>query len=126
MKWIKYLFYACGVYGLLVITPLYFQEGRLASAALPAITYPEFFYGFIGVGLAWQVAFLVIGTDPVRYRPLILVGVIEKLGFGVPACLLYQAGRIKFEMFAAGLLDLVMAALFIVAWVRLRRQQPAA
>jgi hypothetical protein len=118
MKWIKWLFYVCGVYGLLVIAPLYLRERSLLSAGLPAITYPEFFYGFIGVGLAWQVAFLVMGSDPLRYRPLMLVAVIEKLGFGIPAVLLYRAGRIKPDMFAAGMLDLLMAILFAVAWIQ--------
>jgi hypothetical protein len=120
MRWIKWLFYVCGVYGILVITPLYFKERALAGAGLPAITYPEFFYGFVGVGLAWQVVFLIIGTDPQRYRPLILVAaLVEKLGFGIPAVLLYQAGRLSQEMLAAGCLDLIMAVLFLVAWVQL-------
>jgi hypothetical protein len=118
MRWIKWLFYICGVYGLLVLPPLYLREPALAKAALPAVTYPEFFYGFIGVGIAWQIVFLVIGTDPVRFRPLMLVGVVEKLGFGIPAALLYQAGRIKADMFAAGMLDLLLAVLFTVAWIR--------
>jgi hypothetical protein len=125
MKWVKYVFYISGFYGLLVLAPLYFQEGKLARAGLPAITYPEFFYGFIGVALAWQLAFLLIGSDPVRYRQLMLVGVIEKIGFGLPACLLYQAGRIKFEMFGAGLLDLVMAVLFTIAWNRVGKEPGA-
>ncbi|HUS18324.1 MAG TPA: hypothetical protein VMZ25_01625 [Terriglobales bacterium] len=119
MSWIKYLFYICGFYGLLVIAALYFRERAIAAAGLPGITYPEFFYGFIGVGLAWQLAFLVIGGDPLRYRPLILVAVIEKIGFGLPAALLYKAGRIPAEMFAAGMLDLLMAVLFTIAWVQL-------
>lgn len=42
-------------------------------------------YGFIGVAAAWQVAFLLIAQDPLRYRLLILPGILEKLGFGVAA-----------------------------------------
>jgi hypothetical protein len=30
----------------------------------PAITRPDFYFGFVGLGLAWQVAFLVIASDP--------------------------------------------------------------
>lgn len=125
MRWIKWLFFICGFYGVLVLAPLYFQEGKLARAGAPAITYPEFFYGFIGVALAWQTVFLLISSDPRRYRELMLVGVIEKLGFGIPAALLYQAGRIKMEMFAAGVLDLVMAVLFTLAWIRMRKESSA-
>jgi hypothetical protein len=36
----------------------------------PAITHPEFYYGFVGIATAWQVAFVIIGRDPERYRPL--------------------------------------------------------
>ena len=46
-----------------------------------------------------------------------LAGVVEKLGFGVPAFLLYQAGRIKMEMFFAGAIDLALAVFFTIAWV---------
>jgi hypothetical protein len=124
LRWIKWLFYICGIYGSLVIPPLYLRERQLAAEGLPGITYPEFFYGFIGVGLAWQIVFLVIGTDPRRYRPIILIAaLVEKLGFGIPALLLYRAGRLSKEMLAAGCLDLVMAVLFLAAWVQIGKQK---
>ena len=43
---------------------------------------PEHFYGFIGVARAWQVIFLIVASDVMRYRPLMLAGVLEKLSFG--------------------------------------------
>ena len=36
------------------------------------------YYGFVGVTLAWQVAFLVIASDPVRYRTFMLTAMLEK------------------------------------------------
>ena len=44
----------------LVIAPLYFAEGQIAQNDPPPITHPEFFYGFIGITLAWQFVFLAI------------------------------------------------------------------
>jgi hypothetical protein len=48
----------------------------------PPITHPAFYYGFVGVGLAWQVAFLIIATNPTRFRPLMVAGMIEKFSYG--------------------------------------------
>lgn len=124
MKWIKYLFYVCGIYGVLVLTPQYFLEERIGRDFPPAITHPEYFYGFIGLALAWQIAFLIIGTDPLRYRHLILAGVLEKLGFGVAVPLLYQAGRVKGDLMIFAGIDLVMAVVFTIAWIRLGKVPP--
>jgi len=125
MRWIKWLFYLAGIYGVLVLTPLYFKERALAEAGQPAITYPEFFYGFVGVALAWQVAFLIIGSDPTRFRPIILAGIVEKLSFGIAAPILYVQQRVKADMLGAGFLDLVLGVLFMIAWVQLGKK-PAA
>jgi len=43
----------------------------------PAITHPGFYYGFVSVGLAWQVAFLVIARDPVRFRLMMIPAALE-------------------------------------------------
>ena len=45
----------------------------------PGMSHPLFYYGFVGVALAWQVAFWLIARDPVRYRWFIVPGVIEKV-----------------------------------------------
>jgi hypothetical protein len=47
----------------------------------PAITHPQFFYGFAGVTMAWQFTFLVIAMNPVRFRPMMIPSVLEKLGY---------------------------------------------
>ena len=57
MKVARWIFGIAGVYGILVIAPLYFAEGQIAQNDPPAITHPEFFYGFIGITLAWQFVF---------------------------------------------------------------------
>ena len=60
----KRVFFWSGVYGLVVLTPLYFLESRLNEISPPPIAHPEHFYGFVGVALSWQVAFLIISRDP--------------------------------------------------------------
>jgi hypothetical protein len=114
----KRVFLIAGIYGLLILPPHYFLEEKIGRDTPPAITHPEFFYGFVGVALAWQVAFLIISRDPVRYRLMMLPGILEKLGFGVAALVLYGQGRLAAPMLAAGIGDLVFAALFAVALVK--------
>jgi hypothetical protein len=76
--------------------PQFFLEAQIGRDYPPPITHPEHFYGFVGVALAWQFVFLLIGRDPARYRPLMPIAVLEKLAFGVPAVVLY-AQRQGFE-----------------------------
>jgi hypothetical protein len=73
MKVARWIFGIAGVYGVLVIAPLYFMEARIGRDTPPAITHPEYFYGFVGVTLVYQIIFLLIAREPVRYRPLMLV-----------------------------------------------------
>lgn len=81
------------------------MEGRIGRDHPPAITHPEYFYGFVGVGIVWQIAFLVISRDPVRYRPLMLVAVLEKASFFLTTVTLYVLGRLNLEMLGAGVLE---------------------
>ena len=39
--------------------------------------------GFWERRLAWQVVFLVVSTDPVRYRAMILPSILEKVATGL-------------------------------------------
>jgi hypothetical protein len=54
MRFARLIFTAAGIYGIVVLTPLYFLEGWLGRNAPPPITHPEFYYAFVGVALAWQ------------------------------------------------------------------------
>lgn len=55
------VFTGAAVYGLAVLLPQYFMEGRVGRDFPPPITHPEHFCGFIGVAFAWQV--LADGTS---------------------------------------------------------------
>jgi hypothetical protein len=110
MLFARRVFMVAGVYGVLVLFPLYFED---------AGPRPEFYYGFVGLALVWQLAFLLISRDPVRYRPLMIVAVLEKMVFGIPTLVLYLQGRVDAQMLAAATIDLILGALFLTAWVRL-------
>jgi hypothetical protein len=126
MKLARWVFTIAGVYGILVIAPLYFAEGPIARYDPPAITHPEFFYGFVGITLAWQIVFLSIARDPVRYRPLMLVSVLEKLAYGVPAIVLFMQQRVKAMTLTFGCLDLLLGTLFVLAFLSTPRGQTSA
>jgi hypothetical protein len=118
MKFARWIFAVCGIYGIVALAPLYFMESKLGHDYPPPISHAEFFYATIGVALAWQVAFLIIAVDPLRYRAIMLPGILEKLGYGVPAAILYFQGRSPALTFFTGLGDLVMAVLFLAAYQR--------
>ena len=96
--------------------PQYFLAARISHDTPPAITHLEYFYGFIGVAVAWQFVFLLIGRDPERYRPLMIPAVLEKLAFGVPAIILFAQGQLPGSVLFFGLLDLTLGALFVASW----------
>ncbi len=119
MKFAKYTFLTAGIYGLLVLLPQYFLENKIGADNPPAITHPEFFYGFVGVAVAFQIVFLIISRDPVKYRLMILPSIVEKFSFAIAAAVLFAAGRLGVEMFAAGMIDLLLGVLFIASWFKL-------
>ena len=116
MKFAKWVYGVAGIYGLLIVTPLYFLETKTGIDYPPPINHPEYYYGFIGVVLAWQVAFLIIARDPKRYRPLMLATVIEKYSYGIALFLLYGQGRIVMTILILGIIDTVLGTLFALAY----------
>ncbi len=118
MKFAQVVFSVAGVYGLMNLVPQYFIEERIGVEAPPPITHPEYFYGFLGVAVAFQLAFLVIARDPVRFRPMMLPSIVEKLSFAVATPILYFGDRITSFVFVFGLVDLLFGALFIEAYRR--------
>ncbi len=116
MKFAKWVYRIAGIYGLLVFVPLPFLESTVSQNYPPAITHPEYYYGFAIVGVAWQAAFLVIARDPQRFRALMPVTWIEK-SWGFIAIVLYVQGRISSEVLALGFIDLLLGALFVGAFL---------
>lgn len=112
LRFPRIVYTAAGTYGLFVMLPQYWMEVRIGRDAPPAITHPEYFYGFIGVVVAWQLVFLLIARNPVLHRAMMPITVVEKLAFAVPAIVLYAQHRLASSVLAFGMLDLAWAALF--------------
>jgi hypothetical protein len=118
MRFARSVFRIAGIYGIVVLTPLYFLEQRIGRETPPPITHPEYFYGFIGVALVFQLVFLVVSSDPVRYRPVMIPCVLEKVSYGVALLALMAQHRIPVSVLVVGSVDWVFALLFVVARVK--------
>jgi hypothetical protein len=117
MRFAKFVFIAAGVWGVAVLTPLYFLIDISGRQYAPPASYPQFFYGFLAVAIAWQIAFLVIGSDPVRFRPLMIPAMVEKFGYVVTVAVLHSQARISSADALAAVPDAILGLLFAAAFV---------
>ena len=122
MKFARTVFYIAGVYGLIVLAPQYFWEEKNGRDFPPAITHPEYYYGFIGVALAFQVLFLIIARNPIRYRAAMIPSIIEKFSFGIAAVILFLQNRLAVPLFGAAMIDLILGELFVAAFFKTQQK----
>ena len=118
MKFAKIVFWIAGIWGLLVITPLYFMFDLIGRQDPPPITHPGFYYGFIGTALAWQVAFCLIANDPIRFRPLILPSILEKATYCVAVVALVLQGRMHHSDLVFAGTDALLGILFVISYFK--------
>jgi hypothetical protein len=121
MRFARFTFIGAGIWGIVVLLPLYWLFDISGRAYSPPTDYPHFFYGFLSVAMAWQIAFLIIGSDPLRFRPLMIPSIIEKLGHVSTVAVLYSKARIPAIDAQGALPDLLLGILFIVALARTGR-----
>lgn len=125
MKFARYSFLIAGIYGLIALAPQYFMEAKNGRDFPPAITHPEYYYGFVGVALAWQIVFLIISRDPARYRPVMIAAMFEKFSFGIAAVVLFLQNRLHAMMLGAGILDLILGVLFVISFLKTKENREA-
>ena len=118
IKFAKIIFWIAVVWGFVILTPLYFIFDSIGRQDPPPITHPAFYYGFVSVALAWQIGFVVIARDPVRFRPMMIPAVVEKFGYGISLIVLYLQHRLHGVDVAFGGIDLLLGVLFLVAFAR--------
>lgn len=116
MKFAKWVFLIAGIYGILLILPLY-NESSTAAIFPPAVNHPEYYYGFASVVLAWQVAFIMISGDPVRYRLFMIPSILEKLIYAVSIVVLSIQGRIVPLILGFAAADFIWGTLFVISYV---------
>jgi hypothetical protein len=112
----RWIFLVAGLLGILLVVPLLVMEDVFYARVAVGMRHPEFLYGFAAVTLAWQAAFLFIGLDPLRLRPMMIPAMLEKFFFAIAVFWLYIIGRVDGMLFAAGCFDFVLGILFVLAW----------
>src|SRR5881628_343823 len=120
MKFARIVFIGGGVWGIAALVPFYWLVDITGRHYAAPLDYPQFFWGFFSVALAWQFAFLLIGSNPVRFRPLMLAAIIEKFGFVVTLGVLFGGGRIPGADAVAAIPDGLVGLLFIAAFAATR------
>jgi hypothetical protein len=118
MKLARIVFWIAGIWGVLVLTPLYFMFDVIGRNDPPPITHPGFYYGFAGAALAWQITFFFIANDPVRHRPLMIPSVLEKLSYGAAVVVLVLQRRMHSSDLVFAGTDLLLGILFVIAYVK--------
>ena len=115
---IKKIYLFSGIYGIIVLLPQLFMETKTGIDYPPAITHPEFYYGFVGVALAWQIFFILISKDPIRYKPIVIAGILEKASFGFSSIILFALGRIPTLVLFFSTIDLIIMCLLIFSYLK--------
>jgi len=118
MKLARLVYAIAGIYGILVLLPGFFLLERVGRDMPPAVTHPEYYYGFYGVTLVWQFAFLLISRDPARYRPLMPITVLEKAAWVVTVGWLASAGLAAAPVVLLAAIDALLGVLFAIAYLR--------
>ena len=111
----KGIYTIAGIYGLNVLLPLYFGEHVLATMG-QVLTRPEYYYGFIGAAGSFQLVYLAIGRDPIRFRPLMPLTLVAKWSFTIPVAILFLAGRVDTITMILASVDAMIGLAFLRAW----------
>ena len=116
MKFARWVFLIAGILGLLSTIPLAFTERMMG------VKQPEFYYGFVFLDICWQIVYLVLSSDTIRYRPVMMPAFLAKGSGTVALTWLYLLGRVSNQWIAIGAVDGVFAALFLIAFLVTRGQ----
>ena len=108
-RWVGRWFRGAAIYGALALTASLLAQTSAGRRTLDGLA-------FALTALAFQIFFWIVGGDPIRYRPVMLAGVAEKLAFGVPALWFAASGRAEATVAIFALIDLMLGAGFVLAW----------
>lgn len=114
------LLLAAGIYGVLVVTPVFFLEERLGEESPPPVTHAEYYYGFACVTLAWQIVYLLMSRDPLRLLPILPPAAAGKAGFAFTVFILAAQQRLAGAIVWLAAIDLLLAGLLVWVFFALR------
>lgn len=114
MRAARLVFGAAGIYGLIVLLPLFFASPWLD----PPPNRLEDFYGFLGAASVMQLIYLTIVRDPVRFRPLMPLGALSKAAFFATILILWLQARTANAAMAFAAIDGALGLAFLYAWRR--------
>jgi hypothetical protein len=120
VRFARVVFILAGIWGIAVLTPFYWLVDVTGRHYAPPTEYPHFFYGFFTITMAWQFAFLVIGSNPERFRTLMIPSMFEKFSYVVLLAVLYSQARIPYADAQAAFPDLILGSLFVAAFFKTR------
>src|SRR5262245_33900149 len=120
MKFARNVYILAGLWGFIVLIPIFWLVDISGHHYVPPPAYPQFFYGFLMVAMAWQLAFLIIGSNPARFRPVMIATIIEKFGFVAVVAVLFARARIPAIEAQAAIPDFLLGILFVVAFMKTR------
>ena len=80
--------------GLMILLIGLFAERSLDPSGAQLV-HPEFYYGFSGSALTWQLLLVMIASDPARFRVLMAITFLEKAAFLSSNLLLLARGRMS-------------------------------
>jgi hypothetical protein len=123
MRFARTAYWIAAAYGFVSLVPLYFLLDTVGRDAPPPITHPEFYYGFLGVTFLWQIVFVLIAKEPLRYRSLMPITILEKFVYTVPVVFLYLDGRVRASVMQPSLVDPIFGVLFVIAYLRTATKQ---
>src|SRR5260221_9491247 len=118
-----WLFLLAGITGVLMVFPPCFLEEQFGRDLPPPVNHPELYYGFFGVTLSWQVMFLVIGSDPIRFRRAMIPSMLEKASFTLAITILYVLERVTVTWVGFASMDATWLVLFIIAYLRTSKER---
>jgi hypothetical protein len=119
MIFAKRVFQVAAIWGIAIVVLGYaaFLLGLGGEEAAVITNHPEYVHGFFVAVFAWQIAFLLIASDPARYRLLMLAAMLEKFPFTLATLILYANGAVAEPVLVFGLIDGALGLLFYAAYV---------
>lgn len=117
MRFAKIVFWVAAIWGLLILTPLYFLFDLIGKQDPPPISHPGFYYGFVGVALSWQFVFMLIAHNPVRFRAMMIPSVLEKFAYGIAVSVLVLQRKMHASDLMFGGTDILLGILFVIAYL---------